>query len=75
MPQVLLFAAIGAGLLLLRRYLKKEQTRIQSDLAKAKDAMAKDAMDKDGMKKRDLDSAVLLEQDPATGVYRPKEPR
>ncbi len=65
MPQVLLIAAIGAGLLLVRRYLKKEQERIVSDLRKAEEAM----------KRRDIESAVPLEQDPATGIYRPKEPR
>jgi len=65
MPQVLLIAAIGAGLLLVRRYLKKEQERIVSDLRKAEEAM----------ERRDIDSAVQLEQDPATGIYRPKEPR
>lgn len=65
MPQILLIAAIGAGLLLVRRYFKKEQARIKSELAKTKDAM----------EKRDLESTVPLEQDPATGVYRPKEPR
>lgn len=65
MPQILLLAAVGAGLLLLRRYLKREQERIVSDLRKAEEAM----------ERRDIDSAVPLEQDPATGVYRPKQKR
>jgi len=65
MPQILLLAAVGAGLLLLRRYLKREQERIVSDLRKAEEAM----------ERRDIDSAVPLEQDPATGVFRPKQKR
>jgi len=65
MPQILLLAAVGAGLLLLRRYLKREQERVVSDLRKAEEAM----------ERRDIDSAVPLERDPATGVYRPKQPR
>ena len=62
MPQILLLVAVGAGLLLVRRYLKKEQERIAADLRKAKEAMARP------------DKPVPLEQDPATGVFRPKEP-
>jgi len=65
MPQVLLLAAIGAGLVLVRRYLKREQERVRAELRKAEEAMAR----------RDIESAVPLEEDPATGVYRPKEPR
>lgn len=63
MPQLLLLAAVGAGLLLVRRYLKREQERIAADLRKAEEAMAR------------LDKPVPLEQDPATGVYKPKQPR
>ena len=63
MPQVLLILAAGAGLLLVRRYLKKEQARIAADLRAAKEAM----------ERRDIDHTVPLEQDPATGVYRPKQ--
>ncbi len=63
MPQLLLFAAVGAGLLLVRRYLKKEQERIAADLRKAEEAMTR------------LDKPVPLEQDPVSGVYRPKQPR
>lgn len=63
MPQVLLLAAIGAGLLLVRRYLKREQERVRAELRKAEEAM----------ERRDIESAVPLEEDPVTGVYRPKE--
>lgn len=63
MPQVLLLIAAGAGLLLVRRYLKKEQQRIAADLRAAKEAM----------ERRDIGQAVPLEQDPSTGVYRPKQ--
>lgn len=62
MPQLLILAAVGAGLLLVRRYLKRERERIVSDLRKAEEAM----------ERRDIGSSVPLEQDPATGVYRPK---
>ena len=65
MPQVLLLAAIGAGLLLVRRYIKREQERVREALRKTEEAM----------ERRDIESAVPLEEDPVTGVYRPKEPR
>ncbi|HZJ12591.1 MAG TPA: hypothetical protein VFD26_08080 [Methyloceanibacter sp.] len=62
MPQVLLLIVAGAGLWLARRFLRKEQTRVADDLRAAEEAM----------EHRELDHAVPLEQDPATGVYRPK---
>lgn len=62
MPQLLLLIAAGAGLLLIRRLLRREQDRIAADLRAAKEAM----------ERRDIDHAVPLEQDPATGVYRPR---
>jgi hypothetical protein len=65
MPQLLLLIAAGAGLILVRRYFKKEQERIAADLRAAKEAN----------ERRNLDHAVPLEQDPATGVYRPKRTR
>ena len=52
----------GAGLWLARRFLRKEQSRVADDLRAAEEAM----------QRRELDSAVPLEQDPVTGVYRPK---
>lgn len=61
MPQVLLLIAAGAGLLLVRRFLRKEQERIAADLREAREAMEQ------------RERPVPLEQDPATGVYRPKE--
>lgn len=63
MPQVLILAAIGAGLLLVRRYLKKEQERVRAELRKAEEAM----------QRRDIESTVALEEDPVTGVYHPKD--
>jgi len=63
MPQVLLLIAAGAGLWFARRFLRKEQGRVAADLRAAEEAM----------ERRELDSAVPLEQDPVTGVYRPKQ--
>jgi hypothetical protein len=65
MPQVLLLIVAGAGLWLARRLLRKEQGRVAADLRAAQEAM----------EHRELDSAVPLEQDPVTGVYRPKQMR
>jgi hypothetical protein len=65
MPQVLLIAIVGAGLLLFRRWLRREQQRVAADLRAAKEAM----------ERRNIDQAVPLEQDPATGIYRPKHKR
>lgn len=65
MPQVLLIAAVGAGLLLMRRWLRREQKRVAADLLAAKEAL----------ERRNIDQAVPLEQDPATGIYRPKHRR
>jgi hypothetical protein len=65
MPQVLLLAAIGAGLLLVRRYVKKKQERVRAELRKAEEAM----------QRRDIERTVPLEEDPVTGVYRPKDRR
>jgi len=62
MPQLLLLIAAGAGLLLVRRYVKREQERIAADLRAAKEAM----------EHQEIDHAVPLEQDPRTGIYRPK---
>jgi hypothetical protein len=63
MPQLLLIVAAGAGVLLARRYFRKERSRITAELRAAREAM----------ERREEDSAVPLEQDPATGVYRPKQ--
>jgi hypothetical protein len=64
MPQILLIVAVGAGLLLVRRWLRQERERVAATLRAAEDAM----------ERRNIDHAVPLEQDPATGVYRPKQP-
>ena len=61
MPQLLLIIAAGAGLILAGRWLRQEQRRIAAELRAAKEAMDR----------QELDQAVPLEQDPATGVYRP----
>jgi hypothetical protein len=63
MPQVLLLIAAGAGIVLAGRWLRQEQRRIAAELRAAKEEM----------ERREVDRAVPLEQDPATGVYRPKQ--
>jgi len=63
MPQVLLIIAAGAGLLLARRFLRKEQGRVAAELRAAREAMERQSGDR----------AIPLEKDPATGVYRPKQ--
>ena len=55
--------AVGAGVLLVRRILRKQQGRVEAELRAAKEAMSR----------RKPDPAVPLEQDPATGIYRPKQ--
>ncbi|MBK5198807.1 MAG: hypothetical protein JJE37_11090 [Methyloceanibacter sp.] len=63
MPQILLFFVAGAGLILAgRRWYRDEQRRIAAELRAAKEAM----------ERREVESAVPLERDPATGIYRPK---
>jgi hypothetical protein len=62
MPQLLLLIAAGAGLVLARRWYRGEQRRIASELRAAKQAM----------ERHEAESIVPLEQDPLTGVYRPK---
>jgi Tfp pilus assembly protein FimT len=61
MPQVLLLIAAGAGLLLARRLLRKEQDRISAELREAREATDR------------RERPVPLQQDPTTGVYRPKQ--
>jgi hypothetical protein len=64
MPQVLLFIAAGAGLVLAgRRWYLRERARISAELDAA-DAAAE---------QRKLKPIVRLERDPLTGVYRPKQ--
>lgn len=62
MPQLLIFLAAGAGLFLARKWYRDEQHRIAKDIARAREAM----------ERRDQESAIPLERDPATGVYRPR---
>jgi hypothetical protein len=62
MPQILFFFAAGAGLLIARRWYAHEQRRIQAELKAAEEALAR----------RDT-TAIALERDPKTGIYRPKQ--
>ena len=48
MPQLLLLIAAGAGLILVRRYFKKEQARIAEDLRAAKEANERRNLDQCG---------------------------
>lgn len=64
MPQVLLLVAAGAALVLAgRRWYAEERRRIAAEIRAAEEALAR----------QEAESAVPLEQDPATGVYRPKQ--
>ena len=62
MPPVLILVAAGAGLFLAGRWYRDMQRRIASELRAAEEAL----------ERRERESVVPLEQDPATGVYRPK---
>lgn len=56
---------MGAAVLLLRRVMRKQQRRVDAELRAAEEAMDR----------RKPDQGVPLEQDPVTGVYRPKKMR
>ena len=62
MPPLLIFVAAGAGLFLAGRWYRDMQRRIEFELRAAEEAL----------EQRERESVVPLEQDPATGVYRPK---
>jgi hypothetical protein len=62
MPQILILAAVGAGLVLAGRFYREMQRRIKSELKGAEEALERRARAR----------AVPLERDPATGVYRPR---
>jgi hypothetical protein len=62
MPPVLILVAAGAGLFLAGRWYRDMQRRIASELRAAEEAL----------ERCERESVVPLEQDPATGVYRPK---
>ena len=62
MPPLLIFVAAGAGLFLAGRWYRDMQRRIESELRAAEEAL----------ERRERESVVPLEQDPTTGVYRPK---
>lgn len=63
MPQLLLIIAAGAGLFLARRWIRDHQARVAAEIKAAQEAM----------ERREVESAVPLEEDPATGIYRPKQ--
>jgi hypothetical protein len=62
MPQLLILVAAGAGLFLAGRWYRDVQRRIASELRAAEEAL----------QRREQESVVPLEQDPTTGVYRPR---
>jgi hypothetical protein len=62
MPQLLILLAAGAGIFLARRWYRDEQRRIAAELVRARKAMDQ----------QEAANIVLLERDPATGVYSPK---
>ena len=62
MPHLLILVAAGAGLFIAGRWYRDMRRRVQADLRAAEEAM----------KQRNAEGVVPLEQDPSTGVYRPK---
>jgi hypothetical protein len=64
MPQVVLLIAAGAGLLFARRWLRGAHSRVADDLKRAKEALAE--------RERRERVTTPLEQDPETGIYRPR---
>jgi hypothetical protein len=65
MPQLLFLVAAGAGLFVAGRWYRDMQRRIASELRAAEEAL----------QRREKESVVPLEQDPTTGIYRPKQLR
>jgi uncharacterized membrane protein len=62
MPQLFILFVVGAGALLARRWYREERRRVAADLARARQAM----------EQREIETAIPLERDPTTGIYRPK---
>jgi uncharacterized membrane protein len=62
MPQLFILFVVGAGALLARRWYREERQRIAADLARARQAM----------EQREAETAIPLERDPVSGIYRPK---
>jgi hypothetical protein len=63
MPQILLLAAAGVGLVIAgTRWYRAEKRRIAAELRAAEDAM----------KRRERERVVPLELDISTGIYRPR---
>jgi Flp pilus assembly protein TadD len=63
MPHFLIWLASGAALLLARRLYNRQSARVAADLARAREAMDR----------REAETVIPLECDPATGIYRPKQ--
>ncbi|XSG81032.1 MAG: hypothetical protein ACPW61_07965 [Methyloligella sp. ZOD6] len=64
MPQLILLLAAGAGMVLAGRLLRGATNRAAEDLRQAREAMDR----------RNREGATPLVRDPATGIYRPKQP-
>ena len=62
MPPLIILVAAGAGLFFAGRWYRDVQRRIEADLRAAEEVLAR----------REQESVVPLEQDPASGVYRPR---
>lgn len=68
MPQILFLLAAGAGMILASKLLGRASGRVDEDLRQAREAMDRKEQS------RDRTTATPLERDPATGIYRPKQP-
>ena len=69
MPPLIAIAVAGAGLYFGWKWLKKEQARVVADIDRARARVEAREIDQRASVARD---GGRLEQDPATGDYRPK---
>ena len=63
MPQLIGMLVLGAIAWMGYRWLRKEMTRVQSDLREADEAL----------KRKKTKNVTTLEQDPETGEYKPSD--
>lgn len=65
--------ALAGMVLLIRRIMRKQQSRVEAELRAAQEGMGQSNMGQGNMGRQKSDQGVQLELDPATGVYRPRQ--